>query len=108
MTPDQSIAMLDRQLARHGQTVRLRKGNTAVGEATVKAFVRGIKADEIAGTITQSDKNVTVSPSGLATFGMPAAGGTVVVDGTPRAIIGSPEIIKMNDVVVRINMVVKG
>lgn len=108
MTPDQAISMLDRQLAQHGQTVKLRKGNTAAGEATVKAFVRGIAAEEIAGTITQSDKKVTVSPTGLATFGMPAAGGSVVVDGTPRAIVGSPEILKMDDVIVRINMVVKG
>ncbi|WP_038539552.1 hypothetical protein [Neorhizobium galegae] len=100
--------MLDRQLADHGQTVKLRKGNTAAGEVAVKAFVRGITADEIVGTITQSDKKVTVSPTDLAIFGMPAAGGSVVVDDKPRAIVGSPEILKMDDVIVRINVVVKG
>ncbi|CAN7508880.1 hypothetical protein [Pararhizobium sp. LjRoot238] len=108
MTPEQSISALDRQLAKHGQTVILRRGNTAAGEVAVKGFVRGIKAEEITGTITQSDKAVTVSPTGLDVFGQPSEGCMVVIDGSPRNLIGRPEIIKLNDTIVRFNMMVKG
>lgn len=108
MTPSAAIAALDRQLARHGQTVILRRGNTTLGEATIKAFVRGVKAEEVAGEVTQTDRMVVLSPSGLGAFGEPAAGTMVVINGKPSTIVGKPELIKLNDVLVRINMVVKG
>lgn len=108
MTPTQAIAALDRQLSAHGQTIILRKGNTTLGQATVKAFVRGVTADDIVGTITQTDKKVTISPTGLDLYGLPGTNTIAVIDGAPANIIGKPEIIRLNDVVVRINMVMKG
>ena len=100
--------MLDRQLAAHGQTVKLRRGNTTVGEATMKAFVRGVKAEDIVGEVTQTDREVVLSPSGLGAFGEPDATVMVVIDGKPSKIVGKPEPIRLDDVLVRVNMVVKG
>lgn len=108
MTPERAIAALDRQLAKHAQMIILRKGNTTVGQVTVKGFVRGVTADDIVGAITQTDKKVTISPTGLEAFGLPGANTIAVIDGAPTNIIGKPEVIKLNDVVVRINMVMKG
>ncbi|KQT03209.1 MULTISPECIES: hypothetical protein [unclassified Rhizobium] len=108
MTPAQAIGALDRQLAKHGQAVTLRKGNTTTGQATVKAFVRGVKAEDIVGTITQTAKKVTLSPTGLDAFGLPGANTIVKHADGQGGIIGMPEIIRLNDIVVRINMVIKG
>lgn len=108
MTPDQAIGALDRQLAKHGQTITLRKGNTIEGQVSVKAFVRGVTADDLTANITQTDKKVTLSPTGLEAFGIPGANTIVKDDDGQGAIIGKPEIIRLNDVIVRINMVIKG
>lgn len=108
MTPSAAIAMLDRQLAAHGQTVILRRGNTTTGQATMKAFVRGVKAEDMVGEVTQTDRKVVLSPSDLGVFGEPDATVMVVIDGKPSKIVGKPEPIRLNDVLVRINMVVKG
>lgn len=109
MIPAQAIASLDSQLAAHGQTITIRKTNSVAPAVTVKAFVRGLQASEIIGTtLTQSDKKVTISPSGLGDFVIPSTGGLVVFDGAPKSIVGAPEVIKLADVVVRINMLVKG
>jgi hypothetical protein len=107
MTPAQAIAMLDDQLARHGQTVVVRKTGAATPSVSVKAFVRGYKPNEIAGTITQADKKVTLSPTGLSDW-LPADKGQVVFDGRPRTIQGEPEFIKLSDTLVRINLTVRG
>lgn len=107
MTPAAAIAMLDQQLAEHGQTVILRNTNSATGQATVSGFVRGFRPNEIAGTIKQNDLKVVVSPTGLTSFGNPAAGGYVVVNDVPRA-IQSAELFKLDDTVVRIEIHVLG
>lgn len=65
MTPAQAIAMLDRQLSEHGQAIAFKRG--AVEQAAV-GFVRGYKAEQLVGLITQQDREVIVSPSSLATF----------------------------------------
>lgn len=109
MTPWEAIASLDNHLGVAGQTVIVRKTNAATPAATVKAFVRGLQASDIAGTtLTQSDKKITISPTGLDPVGIPGANWQVVIDGSPRTVIGSPEVIKMADVVVRINLLVTG
>jgi hypothetical protein len=108
MTPDQAIAALDRQLAKHGQSIILRKGNTIVDQVATRGFVRGVTADDVVGSITQSDKKVTYSPTGIADGVSVEGFNSIVVDGAPRALIGKPEVIKLDDVIVRINAVVKG
>jgi hypothetical protein len=108
MTPVESIASLDAQLAEHGQDVILRTGNTTVGQQTCRAFVRGYKPDELVGLIQQGDKRVTVSPTGLGAFGEPQDGQIVLIDGKPRTIQGEPEFIRIAGTLVRVNMTVRG
>lgn len=107
MTPAEAIAMLDRQLAKHGQDVKLRKTNTTDGQVTARAFVRGYGAKELVGLIKLGDKQVTVSPSSLGVFGEPQANQFVFVDGRSRAIQGDPELIRVDGVLVRVNMTVR-
>jgi hypothetical protein len=103
------ITALDIALARAGQTVSIRQSNASGAPiATVMALVRGISADEVAGAITQSDKRVVLSPTGIDDSRMPKAGGFIVIDGVPRAIVGTPEYLKIANTLVRINVVVKG
>lgn len=108
MTPAEAIEALDRALAVAGQSVKLRKGNSLAGEIGVSAFVRGVTADELAGEVTQTDRKVTFSPSSLGAFGEPDASVMVVIDSKPSKIVGKPELVRLNDVLVRVNMVVKG
>ncbi|QDZ10523.1 hypothetical protein [Devosia ginsengisoli] len=65
MTPERAIAKLDRQLSRHGQAIAFKRGAT---EQAAVGFVRGYKAEQLVGLITQQDREVVVSPSSLATF----------------------------------------
>lgn len=65
MTPDQAIAMLDRQLSAHGQAVVFKRGAV---EQTAVGFVRGFKAEQLVGLITQQDREVIVSPSSLGSY----------------------------------------
>lgn len=108
MTPAQIIADLDGALQRVGQDVKLRHGNSAAGEVTARALVRGIKAAEFASWMQQSDRKVVVSPTSLAVFGEPKDGEFVVFDGKPRRIVGEPELIRVAGTLVRVNMVVRG
>lgn len=107
-TPEGMIARLDASLSRRGQDVQLRKTNTAAGQVTVRACVRGYQPEELIGLVKQGDKKVTISPTGISSFGEPLSGHFVVVDGRPRAIQGEPEFIRVANVLVRINMTVRG
>lgn len=77
MTPAQAIAMLDRQLEKHGQRITLQRLTSAAGGAsipfdvTVRAFVRNYKPDELVGGIVQSDSKVTISPTEIEEKGWP-------------------------------------
>jgi hypothetical protein len=99
MTPSQAISMLDRQLAAHGQAVK-------VGAVPMSGFVRGYRPQELIGEIKQSDRLVIVSPT---SFGIdaPPSTGFIVVDGQPRR-IQATGMIKLNDVLVRIEYQVTG
>lgn len=113
MTPQQAIAKLDRAIAKNGQTVTLRRGTATApaATATVKAHVRGFKPDELIGGIDQNDSKVVLSPSGLAGWpgGAPKKGDWITTDpaGSTRTIVAA-EPIKMNDMLVRIELQVKG
>jgi hypothetical protein len=107
-----AIADLDEEIADNGQTVTLRRGTAAapVATATVKAHVRGFKPDELIGGIDQNDSKVILSPSGLAGWpgGAPIKGDWITIGtGSPRSIVAA-EPVKMNDVLVRIELQVKG
>ncbi|NGP18918.1 hypothetical protein [Devosia aurantiaca] len=105
MTPAEAIAMLDKQIAEHGQTVKLKRGTT--GPHETQAFVRGFKASEIAGLLQQGDRQVVVSPSGLGSFGVPEAQDKISIAGS-AATVQSVESVRIGDVLVRLNLVVRG
>jgi hypothetical protein len=103
-TPAEAIAELDAALVKTGQTVTMRRGVAPViVTATVKAFVRGYKPEELVGTITQRSRKVILS----ATFRTPLEQQQVSIDGQPFT-IKAVDPIKMADVLVRIELQVEG
>lgn len=65
MTPARAIAQLDRQMAKYGQVINFKR--VATTQAAV-GFVRGYKAEQLVGMITQKDREVIVSPTSLGSF----------------------------------------
>jgi len=107
MTPVEAIAMLDRQLADHGEDVEHFASTSAVpGTGTmVRAFVRGLKPQDLMSGLKQGDRRVTLSPSsGLS----PAEGHRIVIAGKTYRIEQPPEAVRMNNVVVRYNLIARG
>lgn len=108
MTPAQAIAMLDRQLASHGQDVTLQLVNDGAvsSSETQRGFVRGFRPDELVGGITQNDSKIVLSPTGLGS--VPKKNSRVVVSGgTPRNVQAVHEI-RVADTLVRIELQVRG
>lgn len=107
MTPAEAIADLDAELRDSGQTVTLRRGG-ANGNA--RAFVRGYRLEELVGGIVQGDREAVLSPTGLPVpfnSAPPKRGDVVVIDG--RAVsVESAELVRMDDVLVRLNLQVRG
>lgn len=108
-----AVAMLDRNVANHGQPVVLRRlvPNGAPIEATVEAFVRGYKPDELVAGILQGDTLITVSPTALAgtpfATALPKAGDKVTFDGRVRNVqMVNP--VTIASTLVRLNMQVRG
>jgi hypothetical protein len=113
MTPVQAIAMLDRQIARHGQTVKLVRlvPNQPAVEATVRAFVRGYKPEELANGVQQGDSLVTLSPTQLKgtpfEADLPVTNNKIEVSGRRRNVqFADP--VEMLNVLVRLNLQVRG
>lgn len=113
MTPAQAIAALDKQVAAHGQTITVRRGtkDSVAALAAVSGFVRGFKAEDVApgSAISQKDSKVILSPSGLGAWPAPPPkeGDWCEIDGQFRSIVGGTSI-KLADIVVRIELQVKG
>ena len=113
MTPAQAIAMLDRQIAQHGQTVKLVRlvpNGTAI-EATVKGFVRGYRPDELAGGIQQGDSSIVLSPTQLAATAFasaPVRANDKAETNGRRRNVQMADPVYINDVLVRINLQVRG
>ncbi len=108
MTPAQTIASLDSQLAEHGEDIALRHmtGGTIASTETVRAFVRGYKPDEVIGSIQQGDGKISLSPTGLAA--PPKFNDKAVVGGTKPRNIQSVEEVRLAGVIVRYNLQVRG
>lgn len=111
MTPASAIAMLDRQLAAHGETVTLRRpvANAAAIEVDVLAFVRGYRPDELAGGIQQGDSEVVLSPTSLVAPwpDLPKRLDKVLIDGRLRN-VEMANAVRIAGEVVRINLMVRG
>ncbi|WP_336799572.1 hypothetical protein [Kaistia sp. MMO-174] len=108
MTPDAAIAMLDRTVARHGQTVILRR---ATDDLTARGFVRDYKPEEIVGGIAQGDTNIALSPTQIAGSQFDAApirrNDKVVIRGRVRN-VEAADFLLIDDRLVRINLQVRG
>ena len=102
MTPIQAIDALNRQIAEHGQSVALRRGTASV---SVKGFVRGLKPEQLVGMLTQADRQVTVSPTGLGSYGAPRKNDDVSLDGA-LGTVKAVEEIKIGTTPVRYNLTV--
>lgn len=113
MTPQEAIDGLDRAIAVAGQTVTLRRvvPNAPAIEKQVRAFVRGYKPEELTGGITMGASEVVISPTDLAgsvfATSYPQVGDKVTVAGRSRQVTGA-EPVMMDDVLVRVNLVVTG
>lgn len=113
MTPEQAIGALNRQLAKHGQKVTLRR-YTGTGNprpktdlADVPSFVRAVKADDLVGEIKQTSSKVTLSPSNIMSLWPLKTSDKVIIDGTEREVMAVKPI-KLADVLVRCDLVVAG
>jgi hypothetical protein len=129
MTPSNAIDMLNRQLAKHGETVMLQRITNAAGGVSIKnnvqcrAFVRGYAPDELVGGIVQSDSRVILSateieredwpgPNSSTTptnqdRRVPRKGDNCLIQGRIRNIENAKPFY-MNDQLVRIELQVKG
>jgi hypothetical protein len=106
MSAADMIARLDASLARCGQTVTVKKHDSA-GTATVMAHVRPAKEDEIAGLVQQVWLKVILSPTGLSGVLPLRKGDKITVDGRDRQ-IEFPRTLKVADVLVRLEPLVAG
>ncbi|MCF1744732.1 hypothetical protein [Paradevosia shaoguanensis] len=104
MTPEYAIAVLDRQIAAHGQPLALRRGTGAQHNA--RGFIRGYKPDELIGLVSQADRNVTISPSSLGAYGLPKAQDDFSSNGQ-RGKVEDVEPIHIGETLVRVNLRVR-
>lgn len=111
MTPTRAIAMLDRAVARSGQTAVLRRvvPNAAI-EKSLRVFFRGYTSDEITGGIQQGDSLVAISPTEWAKTGLPdlaRRNDRLNIAGRLRN-VENVDPIYIDDKLVRINLQVRG
>ncbi len=105
MTPADAIAAIDRQIADHGQAVALRRPPAA--QHTGRGFVRGFSPAEIVGLVKLGDRSVIMSATHLGAFGIPREGDEVAIAGQVGRVIGTPEPVHMNDVLVRVAFIAR-
>lgn len=104
--------MLDKQLAKHGQTAIFHRvlpdGSTVA--RSLRVFLRGYTPNELAGGIQQGDSAVTISGTGWKALGfddLPERNEALTVAGRMRNIEYADPVV-INDVMVRINLQVRG
>lgn len=105
-TPAGAIARLDDALKRRGQTVTVRR-LSGPADLQVLANVRGYKPSELVGGIAQGDTSIVLSPTGLAAFVPLKRGDKIVIDGALKNVEAANNI-KMANILVRINLQVRG
>lgn len=113
MTPKEAIRMLDDAVKDHGQTITLRRvvPNAASIEATMRAAVRGYRPEQITDGITIGSSQVILSPTALKgtpfEADWPRKNDKVVINGRVRN-VEAPDPAMIDDVLVRMNLVVAG
>lgn len=110
MTPAQAIAALNRQLAKHGETVTFRRPRDgSIKEVTVKAFVKFAEPSELVGATHQTVRHVIISPTGLDGWpdGHPDEDDWCIIAGQECSLLpAKPK--RLKDVLVRVNLMAKG
>ncbi|MGE0290268.1 MAG: hypothetical protein AB7P16_28635 [Bradyrhizobium sp.] len=74
MSPEAARGMYRRQIARHGETVTLRRINsspTAPTNRDVRARVLGYTPDELVGEVQQGDRKIIVLAEDMGSFPVP-------------------------------------
>lgn len=104
MTPQDAIASLDRQMAEHGQAIAFKR---AASEQAAVGFVRGYKAEQLVGMITQQDREVIVSPSSLGSFQPRENDDFIIVGGAKLGKVMAAEPIGIGATLVRWNLRVR-
>lgn len=110
MTPSYAIAMLDRQIAAHGEPVTLRRiGSPEDTTLPVGGFVRRATVEPLVpgADAAQADTVITLSPTGLTTFVPPLRGDQADIAGR-RVNIEEVETVRMGSTVIRYNLKVSG
>lgn len=116
MTPEVAIAMLDRQLAKHGSDVEMYRivgsGPSATKQGlgvAIRAHVRTLKDYEVTAGLTQDDHMVILSPTSFASWlpGKPQKGDKIMLEGLPCN-VEVPRPIRINGTLVRLELKVKG
>lgn len=114
IAPDVLIRDLDNALRDAGQTVVLRRLTLGPGglqvhfDVELRANVRPVKPEQLISGIDQAQRKVILSPTGLAAFPMPIRkNDKCLIDGTVTNIeFAKP--IRVDDVLVRIELTVAG
>lgn len=104
MTGAEVIAMLDRQMAEHGQAIAFKRGAT---EEAAVGFVRGYKAEQLVGLITQADREVIVSPTSLGSFQPKENDDFIITAGSKLGKVMAAEAIHIGTTLVRWNIRVR-
>lgn len=106
MTPAAAIAMLDRQVAAHGEPITITRG---VDTQAARAFVRRAVVDPIlpGADAAQAGTMLVLSPTGLDTIAAPARGDLVTIAGR-QTFLEEAEPVRMGDTIIRFNLRVKG
>lgn len=114
ISPETLIRDLDNALRDAGQTVTLRHLTLGPGgqqfhfDVTTRGNVRPVKPEQLIANIDQSQRKVILSPTGLTAFPMPIRkNDKCLIDGTVTNVeFAKP--IRVDDVVVRIELTVTG
>ena len=107
MTPATAIGMLDRALARDGETIVITHnvaGSTPITQS-VRASLRGYRADELTDSIDEHDSFGILSPTALSFI--PVKLDRATIQGQVR-VIQNVDTIMVADAVVRVEIQVKG
>lgn len=103
-TAERAIAALDYAIATTGQAIALRRGST---EQVSVGVVRGYKADQLVGLVTQQDREVIVSPSSLGSFQPRENDDVIITAGSKLGKVMAAEAIHMGASLVRWNLRVR-
>ncbi|MBB4146028.1 hypothetical protein [Rhizobium rhizoryzae] len=108
MTPETALAMLDRQIKTHGETVTLRRAGQ--GDKAVRAIVRRLVPQDLAHAANEPRSSVILSPSDFADWpSLPSDRDEIAIgQGSFQSALEPEDIRSIDNQPVRISLVVAG